>query len=98
MTQSFSSLYIGLDLAGTTAFALSGTLAGVERELDPFGVFVLAIATALGGGILRDVLIEAVPPGRDTELEVPDRDSRRNCSWLPLVSTRETMVSYRVGV
>jgi uncharacterized membrane protein YeiH len=62
MTQSFSSLYIGLDLAGTTAFALSGTLAGVERELDPFGVFVLAIATALGGGILRDVLIGAVPP------------------------------------
>jgi len=62
MTQSFSSLYLGLDLAGTVAFALSGTLAGIERELDPFGVSVLAIATALGGGVLRDVLIGAVPP------------------------------------
>jgi uncharacterized membrane protein YeiH len=62
MTQSFSSLYLGLDLAGTVAFALSGALAGIERELDPFGVSVLAIATALGGGVLRDVLIGAVPP------------------------------------
>jgi len=62
MTQSFSSLYAGLDLAGTIAFALSGTLAGIERELDPFGVSVLAIATALGGGVLRDLLIGAVPP------------------------------------
>jgi len=62
MTQSFSSLYVGLDLAGTIAFALSGTLAGIERELDPFGVSVLAIAAALGGGVLRDILIGAVPP------------------------------------
>ena len=50
------------DLAGTFVFALSGALAGVKRRLDLFGVLVLAFAAANAGGILRDVLIGAVPP------------------------------------
>ena len=52
-----------LDLAGTFVFALSGALAGVKRELDLFGVLVLSFAAANSGGITRDVLIGAVPPG-----------------------------------
>ena len=51
-----------LDLLGTFAFALSGALVGVRKQMDVFGVVVLAIAAGLGGGILRDVLIGAVPP------------------------------------
>lgn len=50
------------DLAGTFAFAISGALAGVRRRLDIFGVLVLAFAASTFGGILRDVLIGAVPP------------------------------------
>src|SRR5947207_9636971 len=51
------------DLAGTFVFALSGAMAGVKRKLDIFGVLVLSFAAANTGGISRDILIGAVPPG-----------------------------------
>ena len=54
---------IVLDLAGTFVFALSGALAGAKRELDLFGVLVLSFAAGNSGGITRDLLIGAVPPG-----------------------------------
>jgi uncharacterized membrane protein YeiH len=50
------------DMLGTMAFALSGTLVGVSRRMDLFGVFVLAAATAIGGGIMRDILLGHTPP------------------------------------
>jgi len=56
-------LPIVLDLTGTFVFALSGALAGVKRQLDLFGVLVLSFAAANSGGIIRDLLIGAVPPG-----------------------------------
>jgi uncharacterized membrane protein YeiH len=52
-----------LDLSGTFVFALSGALAGARRELDLFGVLVLSFAAGNSGGITRDLLIGAVPPG-----------------------------------
>ncbi len=51
-----------LDLVGTFVFALSGAAAGVKQRLDLFGVLVLSFAAASAGGILRDLLIGAVPP------------------------------------
>ena len=51
------------DLAGTFVFALSGAVAGVRHRLDVFGVLVLSFAAANTGGITRDVLIGAIPPG-----------------------------------
>ncbi len=53
---------------GIFAFALSGALLGVRRGFDIVGMAVLATATGLGGGILRDVLLGQVPP---TALEFP---------------------------
>ena len=55
-------LLLILDLAGIAVFAMTGALVGVRKEMDGFGVTVLAIITGLGGGVLRDVLIGAVPP------------------------------------
>src|SRR5688572_12453556 len=55
-------LLLAVDLVGTFVFGLSGALLAVRRELDVFGVCALALAAALGGGIIRDVLIGAVPP------------------------------------
>jgi uncharacterized membrane protein YeiH len=52
-----------LDLAGTFVFALSGAAAGVRRRVDLFGVLALSFAAANTGGIARDLLIGAVPPG-----------------------------------
>ena len=60
--MSGALLLVVLDLVGTFVFALSGALVGVRRQLDIFGVVVLAIVSAIGGGLLRDVLIGAVPP------------------------------------
>jgi len=50
------------DYLGTFVFALSGATTGVRRRLDVFGVLVLAFAAASAGGILRDLLIGALPP------------------------------------
>ncbi len=55
-------LLVALDLLGIFVFALSGGVVAVRKELDIFGVLVLAGTTGLGGGFLRDVLIDATPP------------------------------------
>ena len=52
----------GLDLIGVFVFGLSGGLAAVRKEFDLVALLVLAAAAGLGGGVLRDVLIGAVPP------------------------------------
>jgi uncharacterized membrane protein YeiH len=51
-----------LDLVGTFVFALTGALVAVRKRLDLFGTLVLAGATGLGGGLVRDVLLGDVPP------------------------------------
>ena len=52
-----------IDVCGTFAFAISGVMAAIERKFDLFGTIILAFATALGGGTLRDVLIGSTPVG-----------------------------------
>ncbi|MEO6881250.1 MAG: trimeric intracellular cation channel family protein [Mycobacteriaceae bacterium] len=51
-----------LNLVGVAAFAASGALAAVRARLDLFGVCVLGATTALGGGVLRDLLLGISPP------------------------------------
>ena len=51
-----------LDIIGTVVFALSGAVVGVRRRMDLFGILVLATVTAVVGGIIRDVVIGAIPP------------------------------------
>jgi uncharacterized membrane protein YeiH len=50
------------DLSGTFVFGFQGALLALTAHLDLFGVLVLAFATALGGGVIRDVLMGALPP------------------------------------
>jgi uncharacterized membrane protein YeiH len=57
-----SRLLFVLDLAGTAVFAISGAAVGVRHRLDILGVCVLAFVAGNAGGMLRDVLIGAVPP------------------------------------
>ena len=54
-------LYL-LDLIGTAAFAASGAWVAVRRRMDLFGVLVLGLVTAVGGGTLRDLLVGDLPP------------------------------------
>jgi uncharacterized membrane protein YeiH len=62
MTAGTAWPLLGLDLLGVFVFALSGGLAAVRKQFDVLAVLMLAAAAGLGGGILRDVLIGAVPP------------------------------------
>jgi uncharacterized membrane protein YeiH len=57
------SLLLELDLTGTFAFALNGALTAIrEVKLDVVGVVTLGMVTALGGGIIRDILLGSLPP------------------------------------
>jgi len=51
-----------LDLFGTAVFALTGALRAMSKQLDMMGAVVLAIVTAMGGGMMRDALIGRHPP------------------------------------
>jgi len=51
-----------LNLVGTFAFGLSGGILAVRKKMDLFGVLVLSVATGLGGGIMRDLILGRAPP------------------------------------
>ena len=50
-----------VDFLGTVAFAISGALVGISRNMDLFGVELLAVTTACGGGLLRDLMADRIP-------------------------------------
>ena len=50
------------DILGTVAFAVSGAMAGIRKKMDIFGVNILALLTATGGGIIRDIVTGSTPP------------------------------------
>ena len=51
-----------LEVIGTIAFAISGALVAIEKKMDLFGVAMLGMTTAVGGGIFRDILFGITPP------------------------------------
>ena len=52
-----------IEIIGTMAFAVSGALTAMRKNMDIFGVIILAMTTAVGGGILRDLILGIQPPG-----------------------------------
>lgn len=52
-----------MEMIGTVAFAASGAMVGAKRKMDLFGICVLGVITAVGGGIIRDVILGLTPPG-----------------------------------
>ena len=62
MAAKQNPLILALDVTGTFVFAIEGAVAAIQAGLDLLGVMVLAFCTALGGGVIRDVLIGATPP------------------------------------
>lgn len=55
------NLVVAADILGITAFALSGFLVGVRNNLDLLGIIIAASLTALGGGVVRDVILDRTP-------------------------------------
>jgi uncharacterized membrane protein YeiH len=61
-TDGAHRLLFAADIAGTLVFAVEGAMAAVDGNLDLIGIIVLAFCTALGGGVIRDILLGALPP------------------------------------
>lgn len=57
-----STIFIVFEVIGTIAFAISGVMEGFQHDMDLFGVTMLGLTTAVGGGVLRDVIIGNTPP------------------------------------
>lgn len=55
-------LMLVLNIIGTAAFSISGALTAIKREMDLLGVIILGTITAIGGGIIRDLIIGQIPP------------------------------------
>ncbi|MBE6039108.1 MAG: trimeric intracellular cation channel family protein [Anaerofustis stercorihominis] len=51
-----------LELAGTVAFAVSGAMSAMKKEMDIFGVCTLGLITSVGGGVIRDLVLGITPP------------------------------------
>lgn len=51
-----------MELMGTVAFAASGAMVGINKNMDIFGIWMLGIVTSVGGGILRDLILGVTPP------------------------------------
>ena len=65
------TLLLVVDLMGVFVFAVEGAMAGIRAELDLLGVMVVSFATALGGGMIRDLLIGAIPPNSVRDWRYP---------------------------
>ncbi|MGC8870452.1 MAG: trimeric intracellular cation channel family protein [Brevinematia bacterium] len=55
-----NTIYI-FDLIGTLVFSATGTIRGIEKKLDIFGIFVISFLTAVGGGTIRDIILNQIP-------------------------------------
>lgn len=60
--RALLELTLAFELIGTAAFALTGVMTAVKKQLDVLGVLVVGVTTAVGGGALRDVLLGRLPP------------------------------------
>ena len=89
------TLVLALDLVGTFVFALSGAMVGVRRRLDLFGVLVLSFAAATAGGIIRDLVIGAVPPASIADwryIVVPVLAGLATFWWHPMIRRLQSPV------
>ncbi len=51
-----------MELAGTIAFSASGAMTAIKKNMDIFGVMILGLTTAVGGGVIRDLILGISPP------------------------------------
>ena len=50
------------EVIGSIAFAISGSMLAIKKEMDLFGILILGIVTSVGGGAIRDIVIGNTPP------------------------------------
>jgi uncharacterized membrane protein YeiH len=92
----FATTLVVLDLVGIFVFAVTGALVAVRKNLDIFAALVLAGVTGLGGGFIRDVLIDATPPAALTDwryLLVPVAAGLLTFAFHPVVGRLERVLT-----
>ena len=60
--MNFDTVLLIIELIGTVAFAITGVITAIEKKFDIFGAIVLGTVTAVGGGIVRDIILGYLPP------------------------------------
>ena len=56
------SFILIIELLGTLSFAASGAMTGLRKNMDIFGICILGLTTAVGGGVIRDLILGNTPP------------------------------------
>ena len=56
-------LIFAFEIIGTVAFSVSGAMTGLKKNMDIFGVMILGVVTAIGGGVTRDLILGVTPHG-----------------------------------
>ena len=69
--KKIETIVLVADLAGTAVFAAEGAITAMQSGLDLLGVMVLSFVVALGGGVIRDLLIGATPPNAVRDWRYP---------------------------
>lgn len=59
MSETLQMLF---EIIGTVAFSVSGAMVGISKKMDIFGVVILGLTTAVGGGVIRDIVLGINPP------------------------------------
>lgn len=57
-----ATIFTVFEIMGTVAFAISGAMEAVRHEMDVFGVAMMGLVAATGGGVIRDMIIGSTPP------------------------------------
>lgn len=60
--MNIDTVLLAIELIGTVAFAITGVITAIEKKFDIFGALVLGTVTAVGGGIVRDIILGYLPP------------------------------------
>lgn len=60
--SGFDTFVFIIELVSITSFGISGALTAIRKHMDVFGVIIVAVTTALGGGVIRDLLLGVIPP------------------------------------
>lgn len=86
-----------LEVIGTVAFAVSGALVGIQKSMDIFGVCVLGVITAVGGGAVRDIVVGIIPPNVFRNPVYATVAVLVSCLVFGLMYFRQSLSSERLG-
>ena len=84
-----------IEMIGTVAFASSGAMIGIRKNMDIFGINVLAITTALGGGLIRDLVLGINPPNMFRNSSYAIASVITACALFLLFRMRQTLLESR---